>query len=194
MLVPPGKWSTLINPLCVSVCRFLILKGILWLVFWGLILFPTITAALLCTAASLDRRARCWSPPAAGCWKINMDAAIDSARGGVGVGIIVRNHLGQLAEGVAMLLGICFTAESGLCPASLESDATVVVSAFGLILHDIISAVNRFHISSISFAPRVCNQAAHALAKLALTLESNLFLMDCVPPSVEYVTLADMPK
>ncbi|KAL5833114.1 hypothetical protein ACOSQ3_016788 [Xanthoceras sorbifolium] len=179
MLVPPGKWLTLINPLCFSK-QISHSEG------------HTLAAALPCTAASLDRRARNWSPPAAGCWKINTDVAIDSTRGGVGVGIIVRNHLGQLAEGAAMLLRIYFAAESGLCPASLESDAAVVVSAvnartslnseFGLILHDIISAVNRFYISAVSFAPRVCNQAAHALAKLVLTLESDLFFMDCVPP------------
>ncbi|KAL5773683.1 hypothetical protein ACOSP7_013323 [Xanthoceras sorbifolium] len=111
------------------------------------------------TAASQDKQARCWSPPVLGRWKINTDAALDVAKGVVGVGIIIRNSLGQVAEAVALLLRISFAVNSGLCPASLESDATVVaavvntcaplVPEFGTVLHDVLGAINCFNISPL---------------------------------------------
>ncbi|KAL5766881.1 hypothetical protein ACOSP7_017498 [Xanthoceras sorbifolium] len=84
----------------------------------------------------------------------------------VRVGIIIRNHLGlvcasaaqkmlanfspMVAEAVALLLGISFAVNSGLCPASLASDAAVVVAAvndssplfyeFGTVLHDVLES------------------------------------------------------
>ncbi|KAL5842923.1 hypothetical protein ACOSQ3_013526 [Xanthoceras sorbifolium] len=107
----------------------------------------------------LDKQARCWSPPVLGRWKINTDAALDVAKGVVGVGIIIRNSLGQVAEAVALLLRISFAVNSGLCPASLESDATVVaavvntcaplVPEFGTVLHDVLGAINCFNISPL---------------------------------------------
>ncbi|KAH7576625.1 hypothetical protein JRO89_XS01G0119500 [Xanthoceras sorbifolium] len=85
----------------------------------------------------LGLKARCWTPPAEGSWKINTDAALDSNRGVRGIGIIIRNHNGlvcassmqklqthfmpQIAEGVALLRGIKFAANLGLFPTSLES-------------------------------------------------------------------------
>ncbi|KAL5840860.1 hypothetical protein ACOSQ4_013468 [Xanthoceras sorbifolium] len=107
----------------------------------------------------VDKQARCWSPPVLGRWKINTDAALDVAKGVVGVGIIIRNSLGQVAEAVALLLRISFAVNSGLCPASLESDATVVaavvntcaplVPEFGTVLHDVLGAINCFNISPL---------------------------------------------
>ncbi|KAL5761014.1 hypothetical protein ACOSP7_019516 [Xanthoceras sorbifolium] len=175
-----------------------------WNCLWSLHIPYKIKIFIWKVSTALDRKGRCWSPPANSCWKINTDAALDLKRGKIGVGIIIRDHLGQVSEGAAILLGICFATNSGLCPASVESDAAVLVSAvnvdstlnseFGLVLHDIFSAINRFHILFVSYGPCGCNQAAHALAKLALSLESDLFMMGCVLPSVEYVTLADMSK
>ncbi|KAL5854092.1 hypothetical protein ACOSQ4_003894 [Xanthoceras sorbifolium] len=87
------------------------------------------------TAASQDKQARCWFPPVLGYWKINTEFALDVTKGAVGVRIIIRNHLGlvcasaaqklvanfspMVAEAVALLLGISFAVNSGLCPASL---------------------------------------------------------------------------
>ncbi|KAL5831886.1 hypothetical protein ACOSQ4_017240 [Xanthoceras sorbifolium] len=100
---------------------------------------------IVLVTAVRDKPARSWSPPPPGSWKINTDAAVDSARGFIGVGIIICNHLGLLVEGAAFLRGIRFAVASGLVLASLESDAAAVVasvnrgssirSEFGLILH-----------------------------------------------------------
>ncbi|KAL5834631.1 hypothetical protein ACOSQ4_014128 [Xanthoceras sorbifolium] len=123
------------------------------------------------TAAVQDRAARCWPPPVHGSWKINTDAAVDSTRGLVGV---------------ALLRGLWFAVDLGVPSAVVESDAAVVVdcvkagvvlgSNFGLVLHDIFLVLEQGIFSSVGFAPRECNKAAHALAKLALSLSSDLFL------------------
>ncbi|KAL5857407.1 hypothetical protein ACOSQ3_004865 [Xanthoceras sorbifolium] len=79
-----------------------------------------------------------------GSLKINIDAALDSDRSVVGVGVIIRDDQGlvctfsaqkiqahftpQLADRVALLLGIRFAADSYLIPASLKCDAAAVVS------------------------------------------------------------------
>ncbi|KAL5831265.1 hypothetical protein ACOSQ4_016619 [Xanthoceras sorbifolium] len=172
------------------------------------------------TTAVQDRAARCWTLPACGSWKINTDAALDSNRGLVGIVIIIRDHQElvcgssvqrlrahfspQVAEGVALLRGHTFAAELGFSSACVESDAAVVVASvnvgvvlgsdFGLVLHDIAVVLEQGNFSSVCFAPRECNKVAHALAKLALCLGLDLFLIDCVPHLVEYVTRADMPE
>ncbi|KAL5806129.1 hypothetical protein ACOSQ3_029039 [Xanthoceras sorbifolium] len=142
---------------------------------------------------------------------------MDSARGLVGIWIIVRDQKGLcgssaqclkahfcplVAESVALLRGLRFAVDLGIPSAVVESDAAVVVdcvkagvvlgSDFGLVLHDIFLVLEQVIFSSVGFAPRECNKAAHTLAKLALSLSSDLFLIDCVLPSVEYVTRADI--
>ncbi|KAL5833016.1 hypothetical protein ACOSQ3_016690 [Xanthoceras sorbifolium] len=152
-----------------------------------------------------DRAARCWTLPACGSWKINTDAALDSNRSLVGIVIIIRDHQELVfAEGVALLRGRRFAAELGFSSACVESDAAVVVASvnvgvvlgsdFGLVLHDIAVVLEQGNFSSVCFAPRECNKVAHALAKLTLCLGLDLFLIDCVPPLVEYITRADMPE
>ncbi|KAH7570019.1 hypothetical protein JRO89_XS05G0033100 [Xanthoceras sorbifolium] len=139
-------------------------------------------AVIPSTAAVQDRAARCWSPPAAGLWKINTDAALDLDRGLVGIGVVVRDHQGLVcgssaqcirahfsplvAEGTALLRGLLFAVDLGVPLASVESDSAVLV----------------------------CKKVAHALVKLALSLESNLFMMNYVPLSAEYVAWADSPE
>ncbi|KAL5837041.1 hypothetical protein ACOSQ3_014210 [Xanthoceras sorbifolium] len=108
------------------------------------------------TAAVQDRAARCWPPPVHGSWKINTDAAVDSTRGLVGV---------------ALLRGLWFAVDLGVPSAVVESDAAVVVdcvkagvvlgSNFGLVLHDIFLVLEQGIFSSVGFAPRECNKAAH---------------------------------
>ncbi|KAL5782318.1 hypothetical protein ACOSP7_007347 [Xanthoceras sorbifolium] len=118
-------------------------------------------------AAVLDKAAKSWTPPPLGSWKINTDAVVNSAKGLLGIDIIIRDHLGLVAEGSALLREVYFAADSGLVPASLESDAAAVVAAvnaaldvgseFGLILHEIRVALFGSSISPICFAPKVCN-------------------------------------
>ncbi|KAL5826304.1 hypothetical protein ACOSQ4_018101 [Xanthoceras sorbifolium] len=101
-----------------------------------------VAAVIPSTAAVQDRAARCWSPPAAGLWKINTDAALDLDRGLVGIGVVVRDHQGLVcgscaqcirahfsplvAEGTALLRGLLFAVDLGVPLASVESDSAVL--------------------------------------------------------------------
>ncbi|KAL5745442.1 hypothetical protein ACOSP7_026588 [Xanthoceras sorbifolium] len=96
-----------------------------------------------------------------------------------------------LLQGVR--IGACERSSSRVCfmPLSnlmLQLWFLVLMLALPLVLslvlsymHDISSVLQCFNVSFVSFAPRDCNKVAHAMAKLALSLESDLFLMDCVP-------------
>ncbi|KAL5732467.1 hypothetical protein ACOSQ2_032159 [Xanthoceras sorbifolium] len=123
--------------------------------------------------------ARPLPPPGCGSWKINTDAALDSDKGLVGIGIINKAHQG-LVYGVALLRGLRFAVNLGVPSALVESDAAVVVASvnasvalrsnFGLVLHDISLVLEQGNFSSVCFAPRECNKATHTLTKLALSL------------------------
>ncbi|KAK3229054.1 hypothetical protein Dsin_000935 [Dipteronia sinensis] len=143
---------------------------------------------------------------------MNIDAALDAESGRVGVGIIIRNHLGevmassaqsvdagyspQVAEALAIFRGLIFARDSGLLPCSVESDAQVIVnlinsddtplslSEVGLIVSDINRFVGSVRGCSISFVPRTANQAAHGLAKFSLSANFDSFWMEEVPPCV----------
>ena len=56
----------------------------------------------------------------------------------------------------------------------------------GVILDDIVSLSRNFQIS-ISFVPRAANNAAHLLAKLALSSVSNLSGLEVCPPFLESI-------
>ncbi|KAK2659019.1 hypothetical protein Ddye_005552 [Dipteronia dyeriana] len=85
-----------------------------------------------------------WQPPCFGFYKVNVDAALPTSHGVVGIGIIVRDSQGQVlgasaqkimarypphvAEAVGILKGIQFVRNVGLWPCVLESDALSVVN------------------------------------------------------------------
>ncbi|XP_042974763.1 uncharacterized protein LOC122306401 [Carya illinoinensis] len=86
-----------------------------------------------------------WKPPSQDYLKVNVDAAVDSKRGKVGIGIVVRDFRGEVhvivaaprqltrnasvAESLAMLRAILLCSELGLTRVQLEGDAKVVVEA-----------------------------------------------------------------
>ncbi|KAK3188891.1 hypothetical protein Dsin_028452 [Dipteronia sinensis] len=151
-----------------------------------------------------------WSPPAIGQLKMNTDAALDAESGRVGVGITIRNHLGevmassaqsveaghspQVAEALAIFRGLIFARDSWLLPCSVESDAQVIVnlinsddtplSEVGLIVNDINRFLGSNQGCSISFVPRTANRAAHGLAKFSLSANFDNFWMEEVLPCV----------
>ncbi|KAK3190197.1 hypothetical protein Dsin_029758 [Dipteronia sinensis] len=133
-----------------------------------------------------------WSCPAAGKYKINTDAAINSQSQRVGVGVLIRDSSSQVwlssvsnfhacfsphnAEASAILRGLRVAVDSGLFLAVLESDANWVVDMIndrrsscadiGIICRDIVYVMTQFDVS-VNFVSRQANRAAHALANLA---------------------------
>ncbi|KAK0585459.1 hypothetical protein LWI29_028823 [Acer saccharum] len=148
-----------------------------------------------------------------------IDDALDLIHGKVGVGIIIRNHLGEvlascaqpilaalspaLAEATAILRGFIFASESGILPCTMESDAQVVVklinndnvplSDIGIIIKDITSFMDAHPGCKVVFAPRQANSAAHGLAKLGLSLDNALFWIEETPSCVAPFVLGDCP-
>ncbi|KAK0583808.1 hypothetical protein LWI29_003361 [Acer saccharum] len=103
-----------------------------------------------------------------------------------------------IAKAMTILRGIHFVADTGLLPAVMESDAKSVVELIntkccscadvGVIISDILALINFFNIS-VSFVPRKANMTAHALTKLALVFDRDLFWMEEHPPCLESVIL-----
>lgn len=92
----------------------------------------------------LERASPKWKPPDQGVYKINTDAALDERGFQSGIGVIIRDYQGhvmaslcqnfkacykpQIVEAMAVLKGIWLAANTGLLPASLDSDALSVVN------------------------------------------------------------------
>ncbi|KAK1557899.1 hypothetical protein Q3G72_033892 [Acer saccharum] len=82
-----------------------------------------------------------WRPPDGGAFKVNTDVALNVLNGKVGTGAVIRDSLGAgavlascaqvvsasydplTAEVLAVLNGLIFAKDSGLCPCVLETDA-----------------------------------------------------------------------
>ncbi|KAL5861659.1 hypothetical protein ACOSQ4_002955 [Xanthoceras sorbifolium] len=84
-----------------------------------------------------------WCSPAVNCFKMNVDASLDSARQLVGIKVVIRNHfslvLGSLwqriftaysptiAEAVVLHRGLNFASEFGVMLHFVESDSSTMV-------------------------------------------------------------------
>ena len=148
---------------------------------------------------------------------MTVDAALDRDQGGFGVGCIARDHTGrviasqtfsqargfspQLAEAFAVLQGVVLASSIGGSRLELHSDCSEVVKAvaggeiptteIGTILHHIKREVNNLIEFKIMHIPRICNVAAHNLARFAVTQSSNSRWMGLVPPCSEEAIRAD---
>ncbi|KAK3205423.1 hypothetical protein Dsin_019469 [Dipteronia sinensis] len=159
-----------------------------------------------------------WSPPIADMYKINTDATLDVEANIVGVGIVIWNPCGDvmgsaaqrlvvsflppLAEAVAILRGIEFVIELGTLLV-VESDARGMVNLInsgrpnlveiGLVCNDIASRIQEGLVTWVQFVPRKENNVNHYLAKMALSIDYDLFLVESVPDYVERCILEDYP-
>ncbi|KAK3224148.1 hypothetical protein Dsin_011173 [Dipteronia sinensis] len=84
-----------------------------------------------------------WKPPTSGTYKLNIDAALEVQHLPVGLGTVIRDHMGfvmassaqrveanftpQIAEAMAISRGLKFAVDSGLFPIMVESDALEIV-------------------------------------------------------------------
>ncbi|KAK4839637.1 hypothetical protein QYF36_023609 [Acer negundo] len=121
-------------------------------------------------------RETCWKAPTVGSVKINTDTVLNGGRmvSGIGVSLIVK--------ALAVLAGMRLTFELDLAPL-VEADALAIMnlisaqmvpaSDVGIIIHDILHLVSSRFVS-FNFVPRLANEMAHGLAKLALDYEKHL--------------------
>ncbi|TXG57115.1 hypothetical protein EZV62_018428 [Acer yangbiense] len=160
-----------------------------------------------------------WRPPDERSYKMNTDAAIDSAFGRVGFGVIIRDHVGSVlasssqflaaffspmvAEAMAIFRGLEFTRDSSLLPCTVVLDAQVVVrlinsdvplSEVGIVVSGIRRLLYCEQGCSVIFAPRLADVVAHQLAKIGVSAVRNSFWMEVVQPEVVPLVLGDCPS
>ncbi|ONK71109.1 uncharacterized protein A4U43_C04F4810 [Asparagus officinalis] len=150
---------------------------------------------------------RIWRKPTNGFVKLNVDGALDIHRGIYGTGAVVRDERGSCVgvlatpgtgalspltcEALALVNGLHFCVQAGFKYVVIEGDSLAVINALngseedlsmegGLI--DEAKFLMSFFIScSWDFVPRVCNQAAHCVARRALSLPYPTFWWLMVP-------------
>jgi ribonuclease HI len=124
---------------------------------------------------------------------VNVDAALFSQSQRMGVGIVIRDHLGrlqaarrryvdqvvtpELAEAIAMRCALEFTEDGGFQRIVVASDCDALVnkvnstaidrSQIGAVVYDIKSWASKFVSCSFIHVNRSCNEAAHVLARSA---------------------------
>ncbi|KAK3224581.1 hypothetical protein Dsin_004443 [Dipteronia sinensis] len=160
-----------------------------------------------------------WRPPDPGLYKVNTDAALDVGGRKTGIGLIIRNCFGEViassaqpvlagyshivAEALAIFKGLQFARDTGLVPCCIESNAQVVVNLInsnnvpladvGIILADCKLLLEASPGCCVGFASRLANKAAHGLAKLGLSLETDCFWLEDYPSNVASIVLGDRP-
>ncbi|XP_058208234.1 uncharacterized protein LOC131321248 [Rhododendron vialii] len=135
-----------------------------------------------------------WRPPLADVVKFNVDGAVQQKNGSVGIGIVARDHMGQIVgilatsfpgllspkvvEVLAFLEALVFTANRGLSNFVVEGDSLEVVQALtqseksfadcSSILLDCLVLLPLFSSCSFVNVNRSCNRVAYSLAKRSL--------------------------
>jgi hypothetical protein len=148
---------------------------------------------------------------------VNWDAAVDKRKNLMGVGIIVRNNLGaviatqcavqkfildpSVAEAIGAKLGAEFGRTLGLYSIFLEGDTSEVVSALnreeeefsrmGSIIAEARKILKEFPVWKVGSVRRGCNNAAHQLAKLAVSQNLSHIWMDSYPSCISEIVLAE---
>ncbi|KAL5572899.1 hypothetical protein UlMin_022496 [Ulmus minor] len=159
-----------------------------------------------------------WQAPICGWVKVNSDAAWCSKQKKFGLGAIIRDSTGKVlgsvatpifasvsvavAEAWAMERGAALAKQLGFPTVVLESDCLAVIKALDLrsanvseinyVFESIYEICNDFNLYKFSHTPRMGNQVAHSLARLALSLESEQIWSTSTPESVNRYVIADM--
>ncbi|KAL5857613.1 hypothetical protein ACOSQ3_005071 [Xanthoceras sorbifolium] len=176
--------------------------------------FQTVSAGKLKSSLHSDGSYRpsgsAWKPPPLFSFKLNTDASFDFNNKVMGLGFVIRNSFGavlatfsgkfqsgfsvDIGEAMAIFSGIQFAIGAGFYPLLVESDSKVVVDLLnergepraekGIIVHHIFYFFPSSFVSLISFVPRHSNAVAHALSRLALSLENMFIMLEEIPSSI----------
>lgn len=148
-----------------------------------------------------------WLAPPVNFVKVNWDAAVDIAHGKMEIGVVIRNSNGEVlaslaapkasiiapdtAEAMAALKAVSFSRDLGFTKVVLEGDALSVVqglrspgrnySRYGHLIEEARSLLNGLQHWSVNHVRRHLNEAAHRLAKQAVTLREAQISIGSVP-------------
>ncbi|ONK67926.1 uncharacterized protein A4U43_C05F5270 [Asparagus officinalis] len=141
-----------------------------------------------------------WSPPAAGKFKLNVDAAVFTNQRKCGLGFIIRDDQGSfvaaratqvhgiidpaLAEALGVREALSWLKSNFPQVHEIEMDAITVYNAlhrdepdfsyFGLIIEDCLSLARNIPNIRFLWTRRTANKAAHILAQTARTLQNHV--------------------
>ncbi|XP_042983247.1 uncharacterized protein LOC122312653 [Carya illinoinensis] len=147
----------------------------------------------------IHSQASVWSPPPIDVMKINWDAAVDGPNNRIGIGLVARDHVGNvmitkklsiscfpeplLAEAIGVFHAISLAKEMSFTSVIFEGDSLQVVNGInlpsdrrdsvGMILSDTKGILSSFSHWSVVFVRRSGNHYAHLLAKESLILAAN---------------------
>lgn len=166
------------------------------------------------------RRARgAWFPPDRNWYKVNFDGALFTDQNRAGVGVVVRNDLGQVmaacslkiqsladpahVEAMAALKVAQFASEMGFRDFSLEGDSLTIINAInggmtdlspiGHLIEGTKSILALSNCKRVSHVYRECNGAAHGLARQAWSVVDQLVWLEETPPCIAVVISSDYP-
>ncbi|KAH9663932.1 reverse transcriptase domain-containing protein [Citrus sinensis] len=137
-----------------------------------------------------------WANPPKGCYKVNVDAAINVSNQKAGLGVVIRNSVGKVvaAAAEAVLFGIQSAQQAAVFPIIIESDSKEVVdlslkkkiskTEIEWKIAEIQANLENQNVSSLSYVPRSCNSIAHSIAKIALGFESQVFWLENFPEHI----------
>ncbi|KAK9936175.1 hypothetical protein M0R45_013032 [Rubus argutus] len=158
-----------------------------------------------------------WDPPPIGRLKINLDGAYRAVTASGGIGVVVRNDVGQCLATLQrslLFLSSAFHAEAEACRAALlianaqgwdellvETDCSILVAALtrpgedysdiGWIIGDCKDLINSFKSISIRHVYREANVVAHRLAHNASFSFVDELLFDEIPSIIEDALVED---
>jgi ribonuclease HI len=151
-----------------------------------------------------------WSPPQPGRYKVNYDAAFFGDSNEVGIGVIIRNHNGEVMaslchrihyphsveamEAYAARSAIQMAIDLGVQAIDIEGDSQTVVDAllnhapcftlYGNLINDTNIATQSCHFVQFLHVKRDGNSIAHSIAKRAKFSQPFEVWMESVPPDL----------
>ncbi|KAL0011807.1 hypothetical protein SO802_006915 [Lithocarpus litseifolius] len=161
-----------------------------------------------------------WSPPPQDWYKVNVDAAVFKENGTCGIGVVIRNNMGQImgamskqmgfplraleAEAKAAEAGILLAWDLGLKDIIVEGDAQMVIQAINggvapaIPILKIIEGSRRclqmFCSWKAVHTNRKNNTAAHLLAKDARNVKECVIWVEETPPCIENQIKCDVSE
>ena len=161
---------------------------------------------------------RAWQPPESGWIKINIDGAFSETFGEAGIGVIVRDHLGQVilsawkymdgggsveqVEAWACREGLALAPEWAPRPAIVESDCAMVIkylscpsvqrSPSTFVIRAALEEAEKLPAVKFCHVGREQNGVAHELAQMAKRLRHSAVWRERVPVCVEQVYAQDV--
>uniref|UniRef100_A0A2N9HR00 RRM domain-containing protein n=1 Tax=Fagus sylvatica TaxID=28930 RepID=A0A2N9HR00_FAGSY len=152
-----------------------------------------------------------WQPSSRHNFKVNYDGAVFKETNEAGLGVIVRNKAGRVMaslvqkvrypqsvesiEAWAAKRAVKFVSEIGLTEAEFEGDSKTIVTAlndphhcstpYGLLIADAKSLANALDSYCFSHVKRQGNGVAHALARMAIHIDTLEVWMEDVPPPLQ---------